>query len=211
MYQQLWGYKVKEKLYLGVREQKRLNTTGLDTSLVYLKMPFRLQIFYEVDWDLKNITKRRLRVYDMCVANFEAQSWPLGHVTKENHNSSQTDRDLTALWPSEWLRSFSFDDWGVRLEMIAFLAATVDLGDKCLPAPRSASPVKHFVHPAWWFHITSRAFRRSTWLRSTYGLAITSGACHFRRAVLFSRPVTGFYCNSRKCFVRASGRGVFWI
>jgi hypothetical protein len=30
MYQQLWGYKVEEKLYLGVREQKRLNTTALD-------------------------------------------------------------------------------------------------------------------------------------------------------------------------------------
>jgi hypothetical protein len=30
MYQQLWGYKVEEKLYLGVREQKRLNTTDLD-------------------------------------------------------------------------------------------------------------------------------------------------------------------------------------
>jgi hypothetical protein len=29
MYQQLWGYKVEEKLYLGVREQKRLNTTVL--------------------------------------------------------------------------------------------------------------------------------------------------------------------------------------
>jgi hypothetical protein len=32
MYQQLWGYKVEEKLYLGVREQKRLNTTGLKHS-----------------------------------------------------------------------------------------------------------------------------------------------------------------------------------
>jgi hypothetical protein len=34
MYQQLWGYKVEDKLYLGVREQKRLNTTdlGLPTS-----------------------------------------------------------------------------------------------------------------------------------------------------------------------------------
>jgi hypothetical protein len=30
MYQQLWGYKVEEKLYLGVREQRTLNTTGLD-------------------------------------------------------------------------------------------------------------------------------------------------------------------------------------
>jgi hypothetical protein len=29
MYQQLWGYKAEEKLYLGVREQKRLNTTEL--------------------------------------------------------------------------------------------------------------------------------------------------------------------------------------
>jgi hypothetical protein len=29
MHQQLWGYKVEEKLYLGVREQKRLNTTEL--------------------------------------------------------------------------------------------------------------------------------------------------------------------------------------
>jgi hypothetical protein len=30
MYQQLWGYKVEEKLYLGVREQRRLNTTDLE-------------------------------------------------------------------------------------------------------------------------------------------------------------------------------------
>jgi hypothetical protein len=29
MHQQLWGYKVEDKLYLGVREQKWLNTTGL--------------------------------------------------------------------------------------------------------------------------------------------------------------------------------------
>jgi hypothetical protein len=29
MHQQLWGYKVEDKLYLGVREQKRLNTAGL--------------------------------------------------------------------------------------------------------------------------------------------------------------------------------------
>jgi hypothetical protein len=29
MHQQVWGYKVEEKLYLGVREQKRLNTTEL--------------------------------------------------------------------------------------------------------------------------------------------------------------------------------------
>jgi hypothetical protein len=29
MHQQLWWYKVEKKLYVGVREQKRLNTTGL--------------------------------------------------------------------------------------------------------------------------------------------------------------------------------------
>jgi hypothetical protein len=32
MYQQLWGYKVEERLYLGVREQKRFNTTALNCS-----------------------------------------------------------------------------------------------------------------------------------------------------------------------------------
>jgi hypothetical protein len=32
MHQQLWGYKVEEKLYVGVREQKRLNTIGLDDA-----------------------------------------------------------------------------------------------------------------------------------------------------------------------------------
>jgi hypothetical protein len=31
MYQQLWGYKVEEKLNLGVREQKRLNTTAINS------------------------------------------------------------------------------------------------------------------------------------------------------------------------------------
>jgi hypothetical protein len=30
MYQQLWGYKIEEKLYLGVREQSRLNITDLE-------------------------------------------------------------------------------------------------------------------------------------------------------------------------------------
>jgi hypothetical protein len=32
MYQQLWWYKVEEKLYLGVREQKWLNTSGLEVQ-----------------------------------------------------------------------------------------------------------------------------------------------------------------------------------
>jgi hypothetical protein len=34
MYQQLWGYKVEEKLYLGLREQKkRLNTTASEDTV----------------------------------------------------------------------------------------------------------------------------------------------------------------------------------
>jgi hypothetical protein len=34
MYQQLWGYKVEEKLYLGVREQIRLNTTVIHIQYI---------------------------------------------------------------------------------------------------------------------------------------------------------------------------------
>jgi hypothetical protein len=33
MHQQLWGYKVEDKIYLGVRERKRLNITYLYFSL----------------------------------------------------------------------------------------------------------------------------------------------------------------------------------
>ena len=35
MHQQLLGYKVEEKLDLGVREQKRLNTTDTDGAASY--------------------------------------------------------------------------------------------------------------------------------------------------------------------------------
>jgi hypothetical protein len=33
MHQQLWGYKVEEKLYLGLREQKRFITTAVDPRM----------------------------------------------------------------------------------------------------------------------------------------------------------------------------------
>jgi hypothetical protein len=36
----LWGYKVEEKLYLGVREGKRLNTTALDGSTNRAELTF---------------------------------------------------------------------------------------------------------------------------------------------------------------------------
>jgi hypothetical protein len=32
--QQIWEYKVEEKLYLGISEQKRLNTTDIDDKLL---------------------------------------------------------------------------------------------------------------------------------------------------------------------------------
>jgi hypothetical protein len=35
MHQQLWGYKVEKKLYLGVCEQKRLNTTIFNSSSAF--------------------------------------------------------------------------------------------------------------------------------------------------------------------------------
>jgi hypothetical protein len=34
MHQQLWGYKVEEKLYVGVRKQKMLNTPALDNRML---------------------------------------------------------------------------------------------------------------------------------------------------------------------------------
>jgi hypothetical protein len=34
MHRQRWGYKVEDKLYVGVREQKRLNTAVLDYNIV---------------------------------------------------------------------------------------------------------------------------------------------------------------------------------
>jgi hypothetical protein len=51
MHQQLWGYKVEEKLYRGVREQKRLNTTALEEPAAFI---------YRVA-DLKNACSRFLR------------------------------------------------------------------------------------------------------------------------------------------------------
>jgi hypothetical protein len=35
MHQQLWGYKVEEKLYVGVREQKSLNTWPISYNCVH--------------------------------------------------------------------------------------------------------------------------------------------------------------------------------
>jgi hypothetical protein len=41
MHQQLWGYKVEEALYLGVREQKMLNTTDVHYVDIYKSDSFK--------------------------------------------------------------------------------------------------------------------------------------------------------------------------
>jgi hypothetical protein len=45
MHQQLCGYKVEEKLYVGVCEQKRLNTTGLFHQEFVLKIFLHIHAF----------------------------------------------------------------------------------------------------------------------------------------------------------------------
>jgi hypothetical protein len=47
MYQQLWGYKVEEKLYMGVREQKSLNTTGLEQWIYLYPVPYGVTVLEE--------------------------------------------------------------------------------------------------------------------------------------------------------------------
>jgi hypothetical protein len=47
MYQQLCGYKVEDKLYLGVREQKRLNTTDLyHIHLSFFNLSYGTSLFH---------------------------------------------------------------------------------------------------------------------------------------------------------------------
>jgi hypothetical protein len=50
IHQQLWGYRVEDKLHLGVREQKRFNTTLLDNWLI-------------VDGDVVRFTLRPAALY----------------------------------------------------------------------------------------------------------------------------------------------------
>jgi hypothetical protein len=112
MYQQLWRYKVEEKLYLGVREQKRLNTTGLS------------------DWFWGCL-------FDYKMRGLKLGSWPLEHrvcgleshsrhgvsiIRAMNHrpddggstylwNVRQLQRDYTALHPRRLWTSRHFLDF----------------------------------------------------------------------------------------------------
>jgi hypothetical protein len=54
MYQQLWGHKVEEKLHLGVREQKRLNTTAVDDQKKHFEALS--------SWDIQFLPQRKHNV-----------------------------------------------------------------------------------------------------------------------------------------------------
>jgi hypothetical protein len=56
MHQQIWGYKVEE-IYLGVREPKRLNTTGLVDSDVLDSTSNILPVFLG-RWDIQTYLHR---------------------------------------------------------------------------------------------------------------------------------------------------------
>jgi hypothetical protein len=49
MHQLLWGYKVEDKLYVGVREQKSLNTTDINYSSLTFK---KLTSLYMPRWHI---------------------------------------------------------------------------------------------------------------------------------------------------------------
>jgi hypothetical protein len=69
MHQQLWGYKIEEKLYLGVREQNRLNTSALDHCFPNFLAPrptFRTTIYrdpHSFTGQKKVILKRKKYLY----------------------------------------------------------------------------------------------------------------------------------------------------
>jgi hypothetical protein len=66
MHQQLWGYEVEEKLYLGVREQKRLNTTDFEDSPVASRATLALSAVYLLLF--ASLTRTRTRVHTDAAA-----------------------------------------------------------------------------------------------------------------------------------------------
>jgi hypothetical protein len=63
MHQQLWGYKIEEKVYLGVRETKRLNIAAIQHILLFNS---RVNDFYiKVFTLLQHVLLRFLR-YIFC-------------------------------------------------------------------------------------------------------------------------------------------------
>jgi hypothetical protein len=71
MHQQLWGYTVEEKLYVGVREQKRLNTAVLEHFVAvrhYLNPLHRPESHCEIRCDTP-LYLSRLKTFQMKVAD----------------------------------------------------------------------------------------------------------------------------------------------
>jgi hypothetical protein len=63
--QQIWGYTVEEKLHLGVREQKKLNSTGPDYALAERRIGFYSQTEQEFLFEFplsRQVTGPNLRV-----------------------------------------------------------------------------------------------------------------------------------------------------
>ena len=76
MHQQLWGYKVEKKIYVGVREQKRLNTTALNDSekwiLAFVTKITNICMFSIVTFDtmLPWSIKLPLTFWSSCLCRF---------------------------------------------------------------------------------------------------------------------------------------------
>jgi hypothetical protein len=70
MHQQVWGYKVEEKLYVGVREHKTLNTTG-DNYVMARGFVSLLHAGSAVDTDVQLILVR------FCVPADQRNYWGL--------------------------------------------------------------------------------------------------------------------------------------
>jgi hypothetical protein len=69
MHQQLWGYKVEEKLFLGVREQKRLNTTDTEDlqNTKYEGVIVGIDIMFVLSFlKLRAVTQNLSRNTDEC-------------------------------------------------------------------------------------------------------------------------------------------------
>jgi hypothetical protein len=76
MHQQLWGYKVEKKIYVGVREQKRLNTAALNDSekwiLAFVTKITNICMFSIVTFDtmLPWSIKLPLTFWSSCLCQF---------------------------------------------------------------------------------------------------------------------------------------------
>jgi hypothetical protein len=90
MYQQLWGYKVEEKLYLGLREHKKLNTTGLrdgqqgSITGIFYKIKVKL-VKPSHNTPMEEQGERRYSSYSFTTSALDGGEWSAsrsGHVIR---------------------------------------------------------------------------------------------------------------------------------